>query len=101
MHSCLPASWTTPATLALMTAVGPPDCATKRLPTNSGILLSKLKGKRANRAHRCQSDLPKRPVCACQKSGCEFPQDPRYKRFDIPLTSRRPGQPGDMTKPTT
>ena len=27
MQSCLPASVTTPATLALMTQVGPPDCA--------------------------------------------------------------------------
>src|SRR3954469_2510645 len=37
MHSCLPASWRTPARLALMTAVGPPDCPTKRFPTNSDI----------------------------------------------------------------
>src|SRR5579863_10430956 len=42
MQSCLPASWMTPATLALMTAVGPPDCATKRLPTNSAIILPGL-----------------------------------------------------------
>src|SRR5882724_8956147 len=39
MHSCLPASWSTPARLALMTAVGPPDCPTKRFPTNSAINL--------------------------------------------------------------
>src|SRR5437016_13432053 len=38
MQSCLPASWMTPARLALMTAVGPPDWATKRLPTNSAIV---------------------------------------------------------------
>src|SRR5688572_4970249 len=37
MQPFLPASWITPATLALITAVGPPDCATKRFPTNSAI----------------------------------------------------------------
>src|SRR6266545_6593019 len=40
MNSCLPASWMTPATLALMTAVGPPDWATRRLPTSSAINFS-------------------------------------------------------------
>jgi len=33
----LRASWTTPATLAFITDVGPPDCATRRLPINSAI----------------------------------------------------------------
>src|SRR5579864_7322660 len=37
MHSCLPASCNTPARLALITAVGPPDWPTKRFPTNSDI----------------------------------------------------------------
>ena len=40
MHSWRPASWITPARLALMTAVGPPDWATKRLPTSSAIICS-------------------------------------------------------------
>src|SRR5437763_5740861 len=32
----------TPARLLLMTAVGPPDCATKRFPTSSAIILRYL-----------------------------------------------------------
>src|ERR1019366_3676932 len=37
MHSKRPASCTTPARLALITAVGPPDCATNKFPTSSAI----------------------------------------------------------------
>jgi hypothetical protein len=35
MHGLLSASATTPATLALITAVGPPDWATKQFPSSS------------------------------------------------------------------
>src|SRR3954462_2669778 len=38
MHSWRPASWITPERLALMAQVGPPDCPTKRFPTNSAIV---------------------------------------------------------------
>src|SRR3972149_1903688 len=38
MVSCRRASWTTPARLALITAVGPPDCPTTRLPRSARMV---------------------------------------------------------------
>src|SRR3989304_4213912 len=38
MASCRRASWTTPARLALITAVGPPDCPTTRLPRSARMV---------------------------------------------------------------
>src|SRR4051812_12756499 len=69
MHGCLPASCTTPATLALMTAVGPPDCATKRLPINSGILRSKTRNKSVPTAQSSvKEDFPNPPSRAPSSS---------------------------------
>src|SRR5437667_12702259 len=66
----------TPATLALITAVGPPDCATNKFPANSAIVFQQifprapgseplqnvrflLKSSRhlANGANRCQKEI--------------------------------------------
>src|SRR5438876_9050541 len=87
----------TPATLALMTAVGPPDCATNTFPTNSVIVSNKvLRAPRtrpvqntrcltqsschlANRKNRCQKDFPE----------CRKLQIPRSKFQKIP-SLRRP-----------
>src|SRR5204862_5026733 len=55
MHSCRPASCSTPATLALITAVGPPDCPTRRFPTSSDIILIARYGQNLSDVH------PRRP----------------------------------------
>src|SRR4051812_45138656 len=92
----------TPATLALMTAVGPPDWATKRFPTNSAInSFNFLGGRRttplppskwnpnhANRARTCQRQkLPSFPApCLTWPKSCFSLADPL---LTTPLTLGR------------
>src|SRR5512139_1951558 len=88
MHSCLPASMMTPATLALMTEVGPPDWATNKFPTNSAIIfvVSRCARRGATvvrspgRRPQCPQTLPTGPLavkgelaCHCRFGRCISP----------------------------
>src|ERR1019366_6662879 len=75
-HSWLSASATMPATLALMTEVGPPDWPTKTLPTSSamGDVNKGLHGqRRSKKAHHPTGRQTKKPPT--------IPHSPRFSRF--------------------